>query len=702
MGRVDFVFALHNHQPVGNFEHVIEDAYQRAYAPLLAALETHPRVRACLHQSGVLWEWTEARHPEYLERVRTLIRRGQLELLSGAHYEPILSAIPEADRQGQIRTMNHWLEARFDVQPRGGWLAERVWEPQLAERLVRAGLQYTVVDDTHFISAGWPVEALTGSFVTEENGHLLRLFPIAKQLRYLLPFDAPAATLKHARDLAAGAADVLLVHADDGEKFGLWPGTHERCYGQGWLEAFFTALEANADWLRTTTFADALGLPPRGRIYLPTASYSEMMEWALPPAAQQGLRAARQRLEPGADGTDLRSFVRGGFWRNFLARYPEANWMHKRMLHVSRRLQREGGRAASLEPTQAELHLWRSQCNCAYWHGLFGGLYLPHLRGAVYQEILQAEAHLDGAAAAPTEVLDLDVAGRPEILLRSPQALAFVKPDSGGAVFELDDRRRCFNVLDLLARRPEAYHDSLREMVGVHEPAPHGTVSIHDLVQAKEPDLHRALVYDSYRRGSCIDHLLAASAQPAHFEAAALPELLPFWERAYDWRLEAGELRLECAAALPPASGTGRVVVVRRLRLAGPALEARYTVALDGTTQEPARFAVEMAANLRAGNAPDRWLEADGERLQPGHLASRGRLAAVQRLDLVDAWSGLRVVFECSPAMEVWRAPIETISTSESGFEKVYQGTALLFLSPAALQPGALCSFALVQRLDDA
>jgi alpha-amylase len=705
MATVELIFAVHNHQPVGNFDHVIEDAYTRAYAPFLEVLEQHPGVRACLHQPGVLWEWIEAQHPDYIEQVRRLVQRGQLELLSGGYNEPILPVIPERDRRGQIKRLNRWLLDRFGVSARGGWLAERVWEPQLAESMTRAALQYTVVDDSHFTSAGLSRDELDGYYITEENGQLLRIFPIAQKLRYLLPFAEPEETLDWARAAANGERKTLLVHADDGEKFGIWPGTHELCYERDWLERFFSALEANSDWLRTTTFADALAThAPRGRVYLPTASYTEMMEWALPVTAQSRLRAAQERISGGADEEELRAFVRGGFWRNFLARYPESNWMHKKMLSVSRRTEAEASRRGEEDELvqRASEHLWRGQCNCAYWHGLFGGLYLPHLRHAVYRELIEAELLLDrlGDRQNAAEVVDFDCDGRPEILMRSNTHVALVKPDAGGAVYELDARRHRFNVLDLMTRRPESYHDRLRSLAEQErgDSDADRTVSIHELVRAKEPDLHRALVYDRYRRGSFIDHLLAADASPADFDAARLPERAPLPWSAYDWRLDGSVLRLESDCPLQGADA--RLVVVRRMRLVDTGLESEYEVALDGDSGSSFRFGVELAANLLAADAPDRWIEAEGRRLDEGHLGSRGVLRSVQRVDLVDTWAGLRVVLEADAPMEVWRTPIETVSMSESGFERVYQGSAFLFLPEQPLAP--LWKGTIRQRIEDA
>src|SRR5512135_2143671 len=150
MNKIYLSLALHNHQPVGNFDFVIEDAYQRAYDPMIDALERHPGVRLALHYSGVLHDWLKRHHPDFLQRVRTLVGRRQVEILTGGHYEPVLVALPDADKLGQIARLTDTIRADFGAEPIGAWLAERVWEPHLPKSLHEAGVQYTIVDDTHF------------------------------------------------------------------------------------------------------------------------------------------------------------------------------------------------------------------------------------------------------------------------------------------------------------------------------------------------------------------------------------------------------------------------------------------------------------------------------------------------------------------------------------------------------------------------
>ncbi|MEX2561597.1 MAG: 4-alpha-glucanotransferase, partial [Pirellulales bacterium] len=66
---IRFVLALHNHQPIGNFAGVLEQAYQESYRAFLDVFERYPTLKVSLHTSGSLMEWMAERHPEYIDRL---------------------------------------------------------------------------------------------------------------------------------------------------------------------------------------------------------------------------------------------------------------------------------------------------------------------------------------------------------------------------------------------------------------------------------------------------------------------------------------------------------------------------------------------------------------------------------------------------------------------------------------------------------
>src|SRR5271168_3200271 len=498
------VLLIHAHQPCGNFEHVLEKAYLDSYLPFVELLELHPGVHAGLHYSGPLLTWMEKHRPEYFAKLKALVHRGQVELVGGGFYEPILVSIPPEDQREQITLLSRYLEDHFGARPSGAWLAERVWEPQLPSVLAGAGVRYTLVDDIHFLSAGFEPEELFGAYIAEDRGQSVWPYPGQKELRYLIPFGTVKEVLVYLKAAAKAHPGGMAAMGDDMEKFGVWPGTHEHCYTDGWLESFFAALEKNADWLHVCTPAEYLAShAPLGRADLPTASYTEMMEWVLPTGVRQRYHALQKEF-----GTrpDLLSFIRGGSWRGFFRKYSESNLLHKKMLRVSARIaaapaRRSGSKAAD-EFLQARDLLLRAQCNDAYWHGIFGGLYAPHLRTELWRSLIRAEVIADnqtpGALLPRVELLDYDSDGANELLFTAPEYQVLLKPTDGATIAALDFRPASATLVNSILRRPEAYHARLRE--AAEKPEKGGVASIHEQTRVKEPGLERFLHYDRWPR----------------------------------------------------------------------------------------------------------------------------------------------------------------------------------------------------------
>ncbi|HSQ15996.1 MAG TPA: hypothetical protein VLQ94_06800, partial [Candidatus Binatia bacterium] len=203
--RRSLLMCLHNHQPVGNFDYVIESAARDAYLPFLRTLADFPSVKVTIHFSGFLLRWLDERSPDTFSLLKLLSDRGQAELLGGGMYEPILALLPERDRLGQIEALAAEVKRLFGKAPEGIWLAERVWEPDLPATLFAAGVKYLPVDDYHFVRAGCPPGELDGVYLTEYNGATVRVFPGSERLRYLIPFGDVGETLREIERLTSRA-----------------------------------------------------------------------------------------------------------------------------------------------------------------------------------------------------------------------------------------------------------------------------------------------------------------------------------------------------------------------------------------------------------------------------------------------------------------------------------------------------------------
>jgi len=681
--RIRLSLVLHNHQPIGNFDHVFEQAYQDSYLPFLEVFSRYDPLKIGLHTSGSLIEWLDRRHPEYLDRLAELVAAGRVEIVGGAFFEPILAMIPGRDRQGQIRGYSRWLADRLGADIRGMWVPERVWEQSFTRDLVDAGIEYTVLDDFHFKSAGMKESDLHGYLTTEDEGRVLSVFPGSEPLRYLIPFGQPEQTIEHLGQIAERQPDAVVVFGDDGEKFGTWPETKKHVYHDGWLERFFSALIENQGWIDVCTPAEALDqVEPLGKVFLPDCSYREMTEWVLPADEQNQLHHLSREMEGDERWQAIKPFVRGGFWRNFKVKYPEADRMYARMMMISNRLaEMQAAGNASHELEQARQELYRGQCNCSYWHGAFGGIYLPHLRGAVHEHLIRADNLLDRAAGRQDTWVeatadDYNFDGRGEVCLANDRLLTLIRPHEGGHLYELDVRRIEQNLLATLARRPEAYHEKV--LAGENAGGDGECASIHDRVVFKQQGLEERVQYDNHARESLVDFFFDCEASLDDVMAQRAPQYGDFAQGAFEARIRRNPERMQVQLVRDGHIGEHPLRLTKGVTLeaGSPTLEISYL--LENLPQDATlHFATELNfAGLPAG-ADDRYFsDAQGNRL--GQLGERLQLADVEGLWLTDEWRGIDARLHTNRPTHFWTYPVETVSQSEGGFELVHQSVAVL------------------------
>ncbi|MFH1407172.1 MAG: alpha-amylase/4-alpha-glucanotransferase domain-containing protein [Candidatus Omnitrophota bacterium] len=636
MNRINFLIAIHSHQPVGNFDHVFQEAFDQAYSPFFEILKSHPRIKVALHYSGCLFDWFTEHKPEFLKKLKSLVKKRQVELIGGGYYEPILPLITDADKLGQLEMLTSYIKKNFGADPLGSWTAERVWEQSLAKPLCEAGIKYTIVDDTHFKYAGLAPERAMGYYATEEQGKELFIFPGSKKLRYLIPFKDPQETINYLKELSATGDACGITYADDGEKLGLWPGTYKWVYKENWLERFFQALEANSDFINTMHFSEYIKqYPPTGRIYLPCASYEEMMEWS------------------------------GGYFRNFLVKYPESNNMHKKMMYVS-------AKARKAKNAQALRHLYMGQCNCGYWHGVFGGLYLNHLRNAIYNNLIESEKIIDEASlkntSAKAQTFDFDMDGENELLLEGGKLNLYFDPNDGGSLFELDYKPLSVNLTNVIARREEAYHKKIREKIQRQTTVTQGPESIHDMVLAKEEGLGKYLVYDRYKRNSFRDHFLREDVSAENFSKNQYEELGNFATSRYAASVKKETAAISAVFKIQSEVRTGEFKNTYALTKTIKAQDNKATIKVSyqiqnkGVVSLPVRFGTELNLSLR-----DDALDKTGE------------IRSAKKFHIKDVFFNMRIGFAFRQPTDIFYFPIQTVSASEEGFERTYQGFCIFF-----------------------
>jgi len=648
---VALLLGVHAHQPVGNFTHVLDDAHLRCYGPFLRVLYRYPAFHFAIHVSGWLLDYLLVHYPQDMRLLKEMVKRGQAELFGAGYSEPVLAAIPARDRVGQITQLSAHLKKKFGESPQGAWLTERVWEATVVPALADSGIRYATVDDYHFMCTGKQSDELKGFYTTEEDGRKLDLFPISEALRYRLPFSPAHEVVSYMESVADDSGQAAAIYFDDIEKFGIWPETYEWVYERGWLKDFIEGVLAS-DIIRTMRYSNYHAQArTSGVVYLPTASYIEMNEWTLPvPAAHHYADLVEQEKHAGRYEQN-RAYIRGGIWRNFFMRFPESNWMHKRMLALSQRYHA----LPDTEQTPRMLRLlYEAQANDAYWHGLFGGLYLPHLRRAVYSAMVELEGLIDAVSSRPAKtVVDLDMDGCDEVFLHNTELQAVVRLDGSASVCELDAYRLRHNFGDTLARQTEHYH---RKVHAGREPEhggegianPHERMSFKHEISMEDLDtdiLPKALFQDRWQEST--------GATPYAVVYDALPSTGKTPSIAFSAKLNGAKI--------------GKNISVQRN---GLKVEYHVDKKIGGI------FSVEINLAMPSCDGPAGRFRVGKHIL--GGFGQPIRLAAMKEILLEDEVLGGCVALVCSSPAAFHAYPHFSVSQSEAGFEKIMQAVTLV------------------------
>ncbi len=650
---VALLLGVHAHQPVGNFESVLDDAHVRCYGPFLRVLHQYPDFKFAIHLSGWLLEYMLKHFPEDMALLKEMVAREQAELFGAGFTEPVLAAIPARDRVGQIKKLSSYLHKEFGETPHGAWLTERVWESTVVPALSESGIRYVTVDDYHFMCTGKDSSALGGYYSTEEDGHQIDLFPISEALRYRLPFSPAEEVVGYLESLADDSKQAAAIYFDDIEKFGIWPETYEWVYERGWLRNFIEGV-LRSDIIKPMRYSEYHAMAKtRGVVYLPTASYIEMNEWTLPVPAAHHYADLVQQEKYNNRYEVTKPYVRGGIWRNFFMRYPESNWMHKRMLKLSERFHSLPPNKQSPEMLAA---LYECQANDAYWHGLFGGLYLPHLRRAVFNAMLKLEAMLDKVTERPYKVLqDLDMDGYDEAFLQNGQLQAVARLDGTASICEFDTYALHHNFCDTLTRQAEHYHRKVHAEPA-HETSGSGISNPHERMSSKHEITEADLAVDAYRKTMFIDFWKD--------EAVGMKQL------GYR-RPTAGKTSLDFCASLNGGK-VGKKITLNKDTLL---TQYKFTKLPHGS------FMVEINLAMPSCDGPAGRYRS-GENILGG-FGQPLSFSGMKEIMLEDEVLGGSVYLHSSLPCAFTSYPHFSVSQSEAGFEKIMQAVTLLLEWPS-------------------
>lgn len=696
MKTINLILGNHNHQPVGNFDFVFESTYQKAYKPFLDMLEKYKDIKFNFHYTGSLLSWIEKNHPEHIEKLKNLAKEKRIEIQSGGFYEPIMPSIPDKDKDIQIKKLNNYIKDKFKVKANGAWIAERVWEPTLVKNLAKNGIEYIMIDDSQFLTTGIDTKNIYGYFITDNENYKLNIFPISQELRYLIPFREAKKSIEYLKSIATEEGDRVVVLHDDGEKYGDWPGTQKWVYEDKWLENFFEALSKEKDIIKTTTYSEYIKkYPPISKIYIPNGSYEEMLTWVLPAKVQDEFHSKLEELKKSNENEIITIFMRGGFWRNYFSKYSESNRMNKRMIYASNifdRFKFKRNKDKIKEDKESALdYLLQGQCNCPYWHGTFGGLYLNNLRHATYSNLIKStsisEKNIYGENYFIKKNIDFDMDGRDEVIISSEKE-TLIFHSLSGSLIEWDlKKENPINLIDTLKRREEAYHISAMRNTN-NDNQNEGHVSIHEIAKKVDEKIAKYLVFDKNEKVFGVDHFLNKIPSTEEFQLLQYEENAKFFESYY--KITENKIDKNSATIIFNRDGkvNGKNINLTKKYIVnskgGFLLEATF----ENKSGEEIEFvyALENNITLLAGGEKDRYYTGEDKRISE-NLSETGKWTGKVFAMTDEAYIKIKILIEAEEETTFLYMPNYTISDAVDKLEMNYQNSTIVCLKKINLKP---------------
>ena len=705
MKTINLILGNHNHQPVGNFDFVFESTYQKAYKPFLEILEKYKDIKFNFHYTGSLLLWIEKNHPEHIEKLKNLVKEKRIEIQSGGFYEPIMPSIPDKDKDIQIQKLNNYIKNKFDFNPKGAWIAERVWEPTLVKNLAKNEIKYIMLDDSQFLTTGIDTKNIFGYFITDNENYKLNIFPISQELRYLIPFREVEKSIEYLKSIATEDGDRVVVLHDDGEKYGDWPGTQKWVYEDKWLEKFFEALSEEKDIIKTTTYSEYMQkFSPISKIYIPTGSYEEMLTWVLPAKVQDEFHTKLEELKKSPENDIITRFMRGGFWRNYFSKYSESDRMNKRMIYASNTYEEfkefdKSKKDNSKDKEMALDYLLQGQCNCPYWHGTFGGLYLNNLRHSTYSNLIKStsisEKNLYGKNYFTVKEVDFDMDGRDEIIVSSEKETLIFHTLSGSIVEWDLKKENPINLIDTLKRREEAYHISAVRNTN-NDNQNDGHVSIHEMVKKVDEKIAKYLVFDKNEKVFGVDHFLNKMPSAEEFQLLQYEENSCFFESHY--KILSHKLEKDCAIITFNKDGkvNGKNINLNKKYIINFAGGFLLETIIENKSEEDIEFvyALENNITLLAGGENDRYYIGENKRISE-NLSDAGEFAGKIFGMTDEAYIKIKILIECEEEANYLYMPNYTISDAVDKLEMNYQNSTIVCLKKMSLKPNEKKSYKL-------
>lgn len=436
MSSIRLCFNLKSSQLGPQNAEIFENDYLNVYKPALKFLYSHPEFKFAFCINGVQLEFLAKKYPEFIEILKQLITRKQVEIIGGGYYNPALPLLYPMDRTGQIEFLTSTIRAKTGKRPRGAALCGSIWDYSLIVCLNTCGMDYVLLDETLI-----PADKLKYiPLIMSDKGKSISILPLNQSFK-------PKEDQKVKDFLNDISKKIIKTNKNSNERIQNSKKTiniqftHKEfkyLMENNWFENLYKEItQGNGLFEFSTPYASIKETETRVPVYIASGMSGDIAQWGIKP-----YEAVKMDKRYPVSIYD------------FFQIYPQSRALYDRMLYVSMLVNQSHG--DKLRKNSAREKLWEAQAGDGFICTSKGSFVSSTYRQQAYKNLMEAEKILRQCGTFKESITNYDYTGDglSEYICRMSKYFAVISLN-GGSIRELDILQNSGNFADNLNRVKE-------------------------------------------------------------------------------------------------------------------------------------------------------------------------------------------------------------------------------------------------------
>lgn len=443
MSQLHICYSLKSSRIGPEQKEIFEKDYENVYKPAAKFLYSHPEFRMSFAFNGVQIDFLQKEYPEFIEILRELISRRQIEILGGGYYDPAFPLLFPMDRTGQIEFLTSTLRSVTGKRPRGITLCASIWDYSLVSCFYNCGMDYVLLDNSLIPDEKQKFVPL----IMSDKGKTISILPLYQEFKPEIQDDPRGYLNLISKKIAKSSknAPKPLKECVKGLNIQFTHEEFQSLLRSGYLEKLYREISEKKDFF---DFATPITLVKEAKlripVYIASGMSREVGQWGIEP--YRAVKADRHYPVSIYD---------------FFQIYPQSRALYDRMLYVSMLVNQSHG--DKLRKTSAREKLWEAQNGDGFICTSKGAFVSATYRQQAYKKLTEAEkiARQCGEFKETFVSYDYTGDGLNEYICRMNKYFAVISL-GGGAIRELDVLQNSGNFADNLncVKEFEGYDDN--------------------------------------------------------------------------------------------------------------------------------------------------------------------------------------------------------------------------------------------------